>query len=460
MPLPHQTGISPALNPSKILLVRIDAIGDNVLFSAMLPHIAARFPAARLTIVCRDLVAPLFEHCPFIERVIPFNYSRVYKSSIDRQQLFQQLQQLNPDLCLNTMFSRERLADDLSLNCGAPLSVAFQRNSDALGPQGLAANSRYSWLVESPGPWRPELERHADFLKALGCPSVPLSPQVWASSDDRRAANDLFTRHGLEPGRTIALFAGAQFDVRIYRGFGKALSSLCREGSYQVVALGAQGDARLNQQCLNDIDAQTVNLSGETTVRQTAEIIRLCRLAVGTETGLAHLACAVGTRNVILLGGGHFGRFVPYSPLTSTVSLPLACFGCNWNCRYLWPHCVKDVAPEVLELAVREALAEPAAQTRVYFQDQSLWPTLPGAPAWMPRQDLLTPQDFQYTLVGAAGSQLDAGSQRDIKFAAVTRRFHERLFLRWVSGCVKFVARTVVRRLRRRLLGLRVRKTA
>ena len=64
---------------------------------------------------------------------------------------------------------------------------------------------------------------------------------------------------------------------------------------------------------------------------QSAALIKRCRLVIGAETGLAHLACAVGTPNVILLGGGHFGRFMPYAATTTVVCLPLECYGCNWQ---------------------------------------------------------------------------------------------------------------------------------
>lgn len=57
-------------------------------------------------------------------------------------------------------------------------------------------------------------------------------------------------------------------------------------------------------------------MSGQTTLRQIAALLSRCRLAVGSDTGLAHMACALKVPNVILVGGGHFGRFLPYSALT------------------------------------------------------------------------------------------------------------------------------------------------
>ena len=94
------------------------------------------------------------------------------------------------------------------------------------------------------------------------------------------------------------------------------------------------------------------------------------------------MACAVGTPNVILLGGGHFGRFMPYSPLTSIVCLPLECYNCNWKCRYDRVHCIKDINPEVIAEAVRQTLEKKSEKPRVFVQGTSLWEAGLQQPKW------------------------------------------------------------------------------
>ena len=58
------------------------------------------------------------------------------------------------------------------------------------------------------------------------------------------------------------------------------------------------------------------SLSGKLTVHETAEVIRRAELFVGIDSGPAHLANAVGTPGVILLGRYHkFASYMPYSGL-------------------------------------------------------------------------------------------------------------------------------------------------
>ena len=53
------------------------------------------------------------------------------------------------------------------------------------------------------------------------------------------------------------------------------------------------------------------------------------------------MAAAVGVPSVCIVGGGHFGRFMPYDvqpepdrPLPLVASRAMECFGCNWTCKF------------------------------------------------------------------------------------------------------------------------------
>lgn len=61
------------------------------------------------------------------------------------------------------------------------------------------------------------------------------------------------------------------------------------------------------------------SLSGKLTIHETAEVIRRAKLFVGIDSGPAHLANAVGTHGVILLGRYRkFASYMPYSGLYAT----------------------------------------------------------------------------------------------------------------------------------------------
>lgn len=65
---------------------------------------------------------------------------------------------------------------------------------------------------------------------------------------------------------------------------------------------------------IHDETTAVVNLCGRTTILQMAEVIRRAAVFVGVDSGPAHLANAVGTRGVVLLG--QFNKFTSYNPFS------------------------------------------------------------------------------------------------------------------------------------------------
>ena len=316
-----------------IIWLRLDSIGDAILSSSMLPHVKNKFREASITVVCQEHVAELYEACPFVRNVIKVPFDCKFKKG-QLQNTIQRIRDTNPDLLLNSVFSRHHLATLPGLEF-VPKSFSFRwRNTTD--------------IVSSGGQWEPELLKHRRFLMDIGIQSPLLQPQAWLSSKDKitastalKDANDKF----------LVLFAGVRTKERIYSDYWKALRGL----DYFVVALGSQADYDVNQEQLDKSQCDALNLSGKLSLRESIAVIELARLVIGGETGLAHAACAVGTQNVILLGGGHYGRFMPYSSLTTVVDNRMDCFKCNWSCGINF-ECITGINPLKIRKAIDEVL--------------------------------------------------------------------------------------------------------
>ena len=369
--------------PERILWIRTDAIGDNVLASGMLPYIRERYPLAQITVLCQERVAELYSNSPCVDQIISFDWGKAFHEELYRQQILEQVQSLNADLTLNSVYSREALNDFFAIGSFSPERIALHGDeSNIRGNLRDENNTAYTRIIPTEGVQKSEMERHRDFLQGLGISAPALQPLVWTTSEDESFADEFFSRHGLDPQKTVAFYPSGQWAGKFYERYPEALSGPLRENGFSLIMFGGEGERELNTRLLSELSVPGVNAAGETTIRQTAAIIRRCRIGIGADTGTAHIACAVGTPHVVLLWGGHFGRFFPYSPLTSVACLPLACYGCNWQCPYSRPHCVKDIDPVVVETAFRETLAANSDRPRIFAQDYDSWRPEPGEPAW------------------------------------------------------------------------------
>ena len=87
-------------------------------------------------------------------------------------------------------------------------------------------------------------------------------------------------------------------------------------------------------------DAPLQNYTGQTTLSELTCLLVKSQILISNETGTAHIANAVGTPTVCILGGGHFGRFVPYPELSGKINnlkvvyYKMPCYGCDWKCVY------------------------------------------------------------------------------------------------------------------------------
>jgi ADP-heptose:LPS heptosyltransferase len=373
----------PSLRPIKrILWVRTDSIGDNVLSACMLPHIHEKYPEAEITVICQEHVKPLFEANPWVGKIISINKRKAYRDTPYLACLADQLADGKFDLALNSVYSREPISDFLTFASKASEMVGFEGDLCNIHREERDRNNRHYTLLIPGAVLENEIQRHREFLEAIDIRPSMLKPEVWLTREDEQVADAFWSEQRIDSARVIGLFIGAQDPVRTCPSFGKALSNVCNQHEFHVIAFGAVKDYWLAQRTLESIGGRVTNLCGRTSLRQTAALLKRCRIGVGVETGTAHMACAVGTSNVVLVGGGHFGRFLPYSPLTSLVCLPLDCFGCNWRCRYSTPHCTRDIVPRALAEAIGVDLREPSTTPRLFLQNPADWIPSADEPFW------------------------------------------------------------------------------
>lgn len=366
--------------PRHILWVRTDAIGDNVLAGGMLPALRIRFPDAIITVVCQGHITELYRNCPYINEVVGFDIRRFTQDPEYKSQLLKSLNALHPDLVLNSVYSREPQTDELCLSIKAAEHIAFSGDlSNIADSTRQDNNARYTRLIECVGEHKVETERHREFLAGLGVDAPELQPRVWSNTDDVKFAEEIFKRQDLNPSRTIVCAPGSQWNWKVYPHYAEVLASFT---NYDLVVVGGTEDVVLGDELCGSFTGRSINLAGQTSLVQTAELMRRCRLVVSSDSASAHIACAVGVTNVVVTGGGHFGRFMPYTPLTAVVCLPLDCFGCNWVCPHESRHCIKDIEPTVVIDAIRHQLASDKLHATLFMAAPSTWHPTGSMPAW------------------------------------------------------------------------------
>lgn len=363
-PLPQPT---PALRHALVLLPW--EVADQVLATALFAPLKAAHPGLRLTVACGDSARELLTLCPEVDGMVALDPARARRDDAYRLEVGRALHGLQADLALCSG-PRDLLSDALLLLSGAPARVGPLGDGARFRPPDKAlADGFYTTLVETEDPWRSDLDRLGDLLAAAGIPAEGLRPALRVPAAAKDRARALLAAQGLDPARTLAVAAeGAQPGLE-YEAFEEALAPLRAEG-WSILPVGFEAPT-----------AQSPQPTAPSDLATTAALLELLPLLVTGEGPLVHLACALGRPQAVALSGAHFGRLLPYSPLTAAAVLPLDCYFCSGRCAYAEPHCLRGLAPKVLEAAIRWQLEGAGSVPRLVAQQG--WHPSEGGPAWM-----------------------------------------------------------------------------
>ncbi|GBD97253.1 MAG TPA: glycosyltransferase family 9 protein [Nitrospirae bacterium] len=139
----------------------------------------------------------------------------------------------------------------------------------------------------------------------------------------------LFTVPAEEKERIISIFPGASVDERRWGGdrFGKAARILNDKG-YKIVLLGSSAE-KADAAAIKQNTYGCIDLTGRTDLRDTALILKMSRLLLTADSGLMHIAYAVGTPTVSLFGAGMEKKWAPRGKHNIVLNKYLSCSPCT-----------------------------------------------------------------------------------------------------------------------------------
>jgi ADP-heptose:LPS heptosyltransferase len=192
-------------------------------------------------------------------------------------------------------------------------------------------------------------------------PSIPVLPAA------RRGALAALAGAGERP--LIVLGCSAKYwhkrwPIERYR---EVMDSIASQYDAAWIILGTTDDAELAAELERTTDAFTINLCGNLSLGETAEVARMSSLYLGNDTGLAHLCAALGIPTVTLFSGIHPpGMWEPWSDLNVTLRAEVPCQGCGSerSCPTGDKCCLTSITPDLAIDAVKRMLSQRCGSLR------------------------------------------------------------------------------------------------
>lgn len=275
----------------RLLFVTSTRLGDAVLSTGALDCLVRRHPGARVTVVCGPIPAPIFAGVPGLERIVVL---RKRKAGLHWLQLWSRL-----------VRHRWEVVCDLRASALAWLLPARRRHVIGRRDDSLHRVVELGRLLGEEPPPAPRLwpipaheqgaerilPREGPPVLAVG-PSANWSGKVWPAERFAEVALALTAPDGPLPGARIAVIAAEHERLQA----NPLLAALPRE--------------------------RRVSLVGRAPLPVLGAALARCRLYLGNDSGLMHLAAAAGCPTLGLFGPSPEWRYAPWGPHCALVRTP------------------------------------------------------------------------------------------------------------------------------------------
>ena len=332
--------IVPKHNQQKlVLLVRQDAIGDFILWLDTAKEYRKYYPPenCKIILIGNALWSDLAKGLPFWDEVLPVNVKAFKTLSRYRWNILRKVRNYGAEIAIQPTYSREFYHGDSLIrasNASKKVSSAGNMsNRDQL--KSILADRWHTELIPSSPEQLSELERNAEFfsgfIKKLYLPSYPELELSGDCNIQELKCKSFYI---------LSLGANKKYREWPYKYYAKIAQKIHKKTGWLGLICGAENEFYLGEHIKKLCDAPLQNYTGQTTLSELTRLLVKSQILISNETGTAHIANAVGTPTVCILGGGHFGRFVPYPELSGKINNlkvvyhKMPCYGCDWKCVY------------------------------------------------------------------------------------------------------------------------------
>ena len=326
----------------RVLVVRLRSIGDTVLATPSLFALKRFLPHAQVDILVEGWVAPLLADHPHVDNVVVLERGGV----VARTRAARELRAERYDVVYN--LHGGTTATFLTRATGARHRVGYQTYQYAKLHTELAPSPLLLW-------GQPKAHSVEQQLALLGWTGVPVSDKPLTQLGISPAAVDAVNRRlaatGLANQKIALIHPAAAFETKRWavENFARVAEFVVSRG-FAPVAVAAPHEAQVINDLLRAASVKIVSF--DLSLPEVTALASRSELFVGNDSGIAHIAAAVGTPSVVIFGSSNVSNWRPWNRAAAEVVFEeMPCQPCHgYFCeKFPQPECILRVpAPRVL----------------------------------------------------------------------------------------------------------------
>ena len=329
-----------------ILLIKMSSLGDVLHTLPFAAALRGRFPKARITWLVHPQFGGFLPDPPIIDEVIYFDKVKFNKMGLkDKFHYFlsmrKELTQRKFDLVIDMqgLFKSAVLA--AISGCKDRIGYAEMREGSGLVSRAIKGSHAHDHVIE----------RYLDVARYLGASVEGLDDVVFPLPDlsrEEAAIKEKLAQAGLGGASYTVIVPGARWKTKEWplEHYIALAAKITAGGMYVVLAGGSDDTAKGKAIAQRDASGRVIDLTGKTSLKELAALIKNCSVYISADTGPLHLAAAFKKPLIAMYGPTKADRTGPYGSRKSTVLLtPAPCGGCLKKKCSSW-HCMHDITPD------------------------------------------------------------------------------------------------------------------
>jgi heptosyltransferase II len=321
---------------NKILIIHTAFIGDLILLAPLVHETRKAFKDAAIHILGIPLVADVYEHDPAVTRFIAYDKKNKDKGCAGFYRVVQKLKRLKYDLAL--IPHRSLRSALLAKLARVPQRIGFDQSAGSFLMTHLV---EYKHNIH-------EVERNISLLESYLNRKIEPKLTIITSDAQKQKAGQIIEKLN-KP--VIAVAPGSVwFTKRWPTQYYAALISALLRANISVILLGGPKDRELVKALPTD-RKNILNLVGQLSLLESAEVIGNCSLLISNDSAPLHLASAMNTAVIAIFGPTvpAFG-FYPYKVKHKIIQNNLECRPCGMHgsaeCPIKTHECMKTLKPK------------------------------------------------------------------------------------------------------------------
>jgi lipopolysaccharide heptosyltransferase I len=337
---------------TKILIIKLSAIGDVVQTLPALEAIKRAIPRSEIDWVVEEAAAGILENHPLISRLL-LSRRKSWIRKLVRPATF-----LEGCRDISTFLSELRsvrydIAVDFQGLLKSGILIGLSRSGRKIG---FAGTRELSWLflnerLPAYDPEKHAVERYLDVARHLG--AIDPQPVCTLPIDRERRAMQERLAGAVKAGtRVVVINPMARWRTKLWQEekFAVLADRLIAERNATVIFTGGAADREVIARIRGLMHGEALDWSDDTTLKELAALAERADRFITTDTGPMHLAAAAGGRVVALFGPTAPWRTGPCGAGHAVVRTQIGCSPCFSRSCSIGVRCMTDITvDDVLE---------------------------------------------------------------------------------------------------------------